>query len=110
MKRPLPVVAAVAVFVTCALMSVTADEWRLPTPRDHYSPNRQYRVEVIPRALESQLAFFQDKVDGREPAGSLRGAEAQKATARFQVRPPARRDGVAWLWCSTRSNRWWRRR
>lgn len=68
-----------AAVVTCALVtSVTADEWPLPTARSYYSVNRQFRVEVIPRPVASPLAFFADKVAGKEPAGSAAGTEGRR--------------------------------
>ena len=50
-----------------------ADSWALPTPQKYYSANRRYYVEVIPRVLESQLKYFEDKVEKKEPAGSRPG-------------------------------------
>lgn len=52
---------------------VLADSWPLPTPQKYYSANRRYYVEVIPRVLESQLKYFEDKAEKKEPAGSKRG-------------------------------------
>lgn len=51
-----------------------ADSWSLPTKSRHYSPNRTYRLDIVPRPLESQLAFFSDKVKGAEPAGNPPGS------------------------------------
>jgi hypothetical protein len=59
--------------VSVAVLScvhVLADSWALPTPKKYYSENKQYYFEVIPRVLDSQLKYFEDKVAKREPAGS----------------------------------------
>jgi hypothetical protein len=64
--------AVAAALLTCGLR-VSADSWALPAPQKYYSQNRRYYVEVIPRVLESQLKYFEDKVAKKEPAGSRPG-------------------------------------
>ncbi|HEX8189167.1 MAG TPA: hypothetical protein VF586_12500 [Pyrinomonadaceae bacterium] len=61
-----------AAAMTCGLR-VFADSWALPAPQKYYSESRRYYVEVIPRALESQLKYFEDKAAKKEPAGSRPG-------------------------------------
>jgi len=58
-----------------------SDEWAPPKPETYYSANRQWRLTVVPRALEGPLAYFTDKVKGqsnpgappRDPERSARG-------------------------------------
>ena len=71
-KAGLSFVFAAAV-LTCGL-NVFADSWALPGPQKYYSGSRRYYFEVIPRALESQSKYFEDKVAKKEPAGSRPGA------------------------------------
>lgn len=72
-KVNLTFLIAVAV-LTCGL-GVLADSWPLPTPQKYYSENKRYYIEVIPRVLESQLKYFEDKVAKKEPAGSKPGVK-----------------------------------
>jgi len=60
--------------LTCGLR-VFADSWPLPTPQKYYSESKRYYIEVIPRELESQLKYFEDKVAKKEPAGSKPGVK-----------------------------------
>lgn len=62
------------VVLACGL-SVFADSWALPEPEKYYSESKQYYIEVVPRQLESQLKYFQDKVANKEPAGSKPGVK-----------------------------------
>jgi hypothetical protein len=65
--------ATVAFLVLIYCTAALADSWPLPEPAKYYSSNKRFYIEVIPRKLESQLKFFDDKVKGVEPAGSPRG-------------------------------------
>jgi len=47
-----------------------ADEWLSPKQETYYSANKQWRLSVIPRAIESPLAYYEDKVAGRADAGA----------------------------------------
>lgn len=47
-----------------------ADEWLPPKTETYYSANRQWRLTVLPRAIESPLAYFTDKVQGRPNPGA----------------------------------------
>ena len=49
---------------------VKADTWRLPTAEKYCSENKKYCFKVEPKKLESQLSYFQDKVDEKENAGA----------------------------------------
>ena len=57
---------------------VAADIWPLPETTAYLSADRYWRLTVIPRELESQLAYFRDKVDGREPAGAASGNQQRQ--------------------------------
>jgi hypothetical protein len=71
--------------------SGSADEWALPKKEKYYSPNRQYYLEVIPKKLESQLKFFEDKVNNKENAGALPDAKDNHAKGFVYAR---RSDGT----------------
>lgn len=47
-----------------------ADTWLLPEKTKYCSENKKYCIEVEPKKLESQLSYFQDKVDEKENAGA----------------------------------------
>lgn len=49
---------------------VKADSWSLPTTKKYCSENKKYCLKVEPKKLESQLSYFQDKVDEKENAGA----------------------------------------
>lgn len=68
------------------LTDMRADSWRLPKTEKYYSQNKKYRVEVTPRAIESQLRYFEDKVEGTEPAGRPRGGALTGPRASIGVR------------------------
>lgn len=65
---------------------VQADTWLLPEKKSYYSSDKKYRVETIPKKLESQLKYFQDKVKGRENAGAARGGKEARAQGIFSIR------------------------
>lgn len=50
--------------------AVKADSWRLPTTEKYCSENKKYCLKVEPKKLESQLSYFQDKVDEKVDAGA----------------------------------------
>lgn len=83
----------VFLFVTAALLAsaVSADEWALPKKAKYYSPNKKYYLEVTPKKLESQLKYFEDKVDKKENAGAVKGLRDNQAKATLYVR---RSDGA----------------
>jgi hypothetical protein len=70
---------------------VTADSWALPKKQKYYSPNKRYYVEITPKKLESQLAYFEDKVNNRANAGAAKDVKDNRAKAKFYVR---RSDGT----------------
>lgn len=61
-----------------------ADSWALPTIDIYTSPGGRARMVVTPRDLESQLAYFDDKVGGQTPAGQDRIGRTG-ATARMET-------------------------
>jgi TonB family protein len=50
------------------------DQWSLPVPKKYFSPNKTYCLEVIPKKLDSQLKYFEDKVNNRENPGASKGS------------------------------------
>lgn len=50
-----------------------ADSWALPTITTYTSCAGQTRITIIPRNLESQLSYFDDKVGEVDPAGQKKG-------------------------------------
>src|SRR5882762_8180901 len=65
---------------------VHGDEWRLPKKEKYYSPNKKYYLEVTPKKLESQLKYFEDKVDNKENAGAFPRLKDNRAKGAFYVR------------------------
>jgi hypothetical protein len=63
-----------------------ADTWLLPEKRKYYSPNKKFYLEVTPKELESQLKYFEDKVEGREDAGARKGVKGNVARAALYAR------------------------
>jgi TonB family protein len=79
------------VLVAGAIISnVRADSWALPQKKKYYSQGKKYYLEVMPKKLESQLSYFEDKVAGRENAGAQSGAKDNRAKGTFYAR---RSDG-----------------
>jgi len=68
--------AMVLLVLLLASASAGADSWAPPQTQVTPSANGQFRVTVVPRPLDGPLAYFEDKVDGTEPAGQRKG-EAQ---------------------------------
>ncbi|WP_395396143.1 hypothetical protein WBP07_22755 (plasmid) [Novosphingobium sp. BL-8A] len=66
------------------------------------SPDQTYRVRIDPRPITSPLAYFSDKVKGREPAGALKGHKDTKATATIEHLENA--DQWTRLWSGNLSN------
>lgn len=64
--------AAVALVVAAPAV---ADSWLPATRATYVSPDGRSRLTVVPRDLESNLAYFEDQVDGTVPAGQQPGGE-----------------------------------
>lgn len=68
-----------------------ADTWLPPQRTTYESADKMVRFTVVPRDLSNQLAYFTDKVDGKEPAGQRGGGEPR---ARGVLE---RRSGSKWV-------------
>ncbi len=77
---------ALLLVVACAGTTLHGDIWLPAKTAKYYSANRKYRVDVTPRKVESQLKYFDDKVQGMEPAGTAAGAQPVGPRASFRVR------------------------
>jgi hypothetical protein len=88
------------VFLTAAVLScgfhVFADSWALPKPQKYYSENKRYYIEIIPRELESQLKYFEDKVAKKEPAGSKPGVKDNYCKGIFYKKNDAEKYDRVW--------------
>jgi hypothetical protein len=72
--------AALAVWLTILASSVAlADSWMPPRQEAYYSRDFRLRFTVTPRDLENQLAYFEDKVAGKEPARQRAGSSQTTA-------------------------------
>jgi hypothetical protein len=72
--------AALAAWLTILASAVAlADSWMPPRQEAYYSRDFRLRFTVTPRDLENQLAYFEDKVAGKEPAGQRRGSSQTTA-------------------------------
>jgi hypothetical protein len=81
---------ALTLLISGALPITNLDSWLLPKKEKYYSPNKKYCFEVTPKKLESQLKYFEDKVDGRDNAGAMKGVKENRAKGAFYIR---RADG-----------------
>ena len=89
-RRMILLIAFILISVGASVPSVNADSWALPKKAKYYSPNKKYYLEVTPKKLDSQLKYFEDKVEGRENAGILKGVKDNRAKGAFYAR---RADG-----------------
>ena len=62
---------------------VAADSWLPPTVQAYHSPDQRFRFTVTPRGIKDPLSYFEDKGDGREPAGQNPNGQP-KARGRLQ--------------------------
>lgn len=71
----------------CAVISATclADSWNLPEVATYTSDDGLWRLTVTPRELSNQLAYFEDKVAGKDKAGERSGGN-EKARGLLQKR------------------------
>ena len=91
MRRIITLFSVFGILLTGVFVSsVDADTWRLPKKEKYHSPNKKFYFEVTPKNLESQLKYFQDKVDGEENAGALDKTKENRARGAFYAR---RSDG-----------------
>src|SRR5262245_35300929 len=76
---------SVLLFFAFVCSTVRADMWALPSKRRYYSADKKYCLEVIPKELESQLKYFEDKAAGRPNAGAVKNVKDNRAKAIFYV-------------------------
>ena len=81
---------AITLLIIGTFASVYADSWKLPEKKKYFAPNKKYYLEVTPKKLESQLKYFDDKVQGRNNVGALKIATDNRAKGAFYAR---RADG-----------------
>lgn len=83
-------IAASLAFLVLAIgvlsFTVRADQWVLPKKKKYYAPNKKFYLEVIPKKLESQLKYFEDKSNKKENAGALPDTKDNQARAVFYAR------------------------
>lgn len=63
----------IGVFLLFAAVAAHADSWLPPEEQTYFSPDGAVRLTVTPRDITSPLDYFEDHVEGREPAGVRRG-------------------------------------
>lgn len=83
---------ALAIFSTEAV----ADTWIPATTVTHEAADHSARITVVPRDLDSPLAYFRDKADGREPAGGKADSTATSATAVLEIKDASGRWVTSW--------------
>lgn len=81
---------ALTLLIVGASVSIHADSWVLPKKTKYFAPNKKYYLEVTPKKLESQLKYFEDKVEGKKNAGASKEAKEDRAKGAFYAR---RADG-----------------
>ncbi len=72
MNRRISLITGSLLLALCTASAV-ADSWALPTARTYHSANGEHAVTIAPKQLAGQLEYFEDKVEGREDAGGLKG-------------------------------------
>jgi TonB family protein len=77
---------ALTLLIVGTFASVYADTWLLPKKEKYFAANKKYYLEVTPKKLESQLKYFEDKVQGRNNAGALKTATDNRAKGAFYAR------------------------
>lgn len=71
------------IFVLGLSFVVKADSWSLPTTEKYCSENKRYCLKVEPKKLESQLSYFQDKVDEKGNAGAGKAVKGNYCKGTF---------------------------
>jgi hypothetical protein len=85
MKRTNTVFRLLALVVSVfALTWAEADSWDPPETEVSLSANGLFRVTVIPRPLSGPLEYFEEKLEGAEPAGQAKGEVQVSALARVE--------------------------
>ncbi|MET0935207.1 MAG: hypothetical protein ABWX83_04415 [Luteibacter sp.] len=84
-------VACIALLAILASPILRADSWLPPKNKAYVSQDGNLRLTVIPRDIESPLAYYSDKVDHKERAGALPGDTRKSASGLLE-----RRTGSTW--------------
>ncbi len=84
------------VFVFFFADAAKADSWSLPKEETVCSKNNKYCLKVIPKKLESQLSYFEDKVNGNENAGADKKSKKNYCRGIFYSRNAG--GGLRKLW------------
>jgi hypothetical protein len=71
--RALGLLALATILTSVTAAPSCADSWMMPTTTTYASCAGHARITIIPRGLDSQLAYFEDKVRKVEPAGQKKG-------------------------------------
>jgi TonB family protein len=85
------ILIGVVLVAGAVISNVRADSWALPQKKKYYSQAKKYYLEVVPKKLESQLSYFEDKAAGKENAGAPSGVKDNRAKGAFYAR---RSDGT----------------
>ena len=70
------IVVLTVLLVSSRVLTTRADSWAPPSTETYVSANGNSRAIIVPRALAGALRYFEDKVEGVEPAGQATGAPA----------------------------------
>lgn len=81
--RALGLLALATILISVTPAPLCADSWMSPTTTTYTSCAAHARVTITPRDLDSQLAYFEDKVGKVDPAGQKIGG-ARVASARLE--------------------------
>jgi hypothetical protein len=75
--------------------AAVADSWMPAQVQTYLSKDAAIRIIITPRELEHALAYFNDKVEGREPAGQRREGN-DKANVRLERRGADGKWSLVW--------------
>ena len=81
--------------IFCVESIARADSWAPAKIETYLSADKQSRLTVTPRELTSNLAYFQDKVDGKEHSGQRESGNA-KARGLLERKDPSGKWTKVW--------------
>ncbi|MDO9589374.1 MAG: hypothetical protein Q7J13_15790 [Brevundimonas sp.] len=84
-----------AVLVACGWSSAWADTWLPATVKTYVSSSGEARFTVTPRPIRGPLAYFEDRVEGVEPAGQVPD-RAQEARGKLERLGPSGQWELVW--------------